>query len=83
MLRYTIPSNTTKVDKIKFPNEKNFDKPHKFEEMDLEVAKNKTFTVYPYTYSDRFKSDLESTVEEFKQKRLNNYNCEEVYTPQI
>ena len=78
-----IPSNTTKVDIIKFPNEKNFDKPHKFEEMDLEVAKNKTFTVYPYTYSERFKSDLESTVEEFKQKRLNNYNFEEVYTPQI
>ena len=43
--------------------------------MDLDEAKSKTFTVYPYTYEDRFKDDLEAVVEEIKQSRIasNNY----------
>lgn len=70
-----IPSNTTKVDKIKFPNEKTFDKPHMFEEMDLDVAKNKTFSVYPYTWEERFANDIYKSIDDMKKAR--NINVED------
>ncbi len=70
-----IPSNTTKVDKIKFPNEKTFDKPHMFEEMDLDVAKNKTFSVYTYTWEERFANDIYKSIDEMKKAR--NINVED------
>ena len=64
-----IPNAGKTLKRVKFPNESYFDA-HKYEEMDLDEAKNKTFTVYPYTYEDRFKDDLEAVVEEIKQSRI-------------
>ncbi|MBQ7241055.1 MAG: hypothetical protein IJS56_06430 [Bacilli bacterium] len=80
-----IPSNITKVDIIKFPNEKTFDKPHKFEEMDLDDAKNKTFSVYPYTWEERFSNDIHKSIDEMKKARningedSNNYYDNSLY----
>jgi hypothetical protein len=77
-----IPNPNSTLKRVEYPND-NFITAHKYVKMDLEEAKDKTFTVYPFTYDGEIKRNLDVAVEEIKQKRLNNYNCEEVYTPQI
>ena len=85
-----IPSSTTKVEKVNFRDE-TFLQYHMFEEMNLDDAKYKKFTVYPYTWEERFANDIHKSIEEMKKDRninvedSNNYDnnfYEEINIPQ-
>lgn len=66
-----IPSSSTKVEKVNFRDE-TFMQYHMFEEMDLDDAKYKKFTVYPYTWEERFENDIHKSIEKMKKVRNNN-----------
>ena len=53
--------------------------------MDLDDAKNKTFSVYPYTWEERFSNDIHKSIDEMKKARningedSNNYYDNSLY----
>ena len=72
-----IPNPKSTLKRVEYPND-NFITAHNYEKMDLDEAKDKTFTVYPFIYDGNIKRDLDVAVEEIRKTR--NYTNEEVYT---
>lgn len=66
-----IPSPYTKVERVNFRDE-TFMQYHMFEEMDLDDAKYKKFTVYPCTWEERFANDIHNSIEKMKKARNTN-----------
>ena len=71
-----IPNPKSTLKRVEYPND-NFLTAHNYVKMDLDEAKDKTFTVYPFTYDGEIKRDLDVAVEEIRKTR--NNTDEEVY----
>ncbi len=66
-----IPNPDSPVSKIQFESE-DYKITHTYEKMSEDEAKDKTFTVYPFTTYNNTKENLEMIIEEIKQSRIDN-----------
>lgn len=66
-----IPNPDSPVSRIQFKSE-DYKITHTYEKMTEEEAKDKTFTVYPFTTYEDTKENLEKVIEEIKQSRIDS-----------
>lgn len=66
-----IPNSNSPVSRIQFKSE-DYKITHTYEKMTEEEAKDKTFTVYPFTTHEDTKENLEKVIEEIKQSRIDS-----------
>ena len=64
-----IPNPNGTIKRIR-SKEDNYNTIHMYENMTEEEAKNKTFTVYPFTIYEETQSEVEKVVQEIKQSRI-------------
>ena len=64
-----IPNPNGTIQRIR-SKEDNYNTIHMYENMTEEEAKNKTFTVYPFTIYEETQSEVEKVVQEIKQSRI-------------
>ena len=64
-----IPNPNGTIKKIR-SKEDNYNTIHMYENMTEEEAKNKTFTVYPFTIYEETQSEVEKVVQEIKKSRI-------------
>lgn len=66
-----IPNPDSPVSRIQFKSE-DYKITHTYEKITEEEAKDKTFTVYPFTTHEDTKENLEKVIEEIKQSRIDS-----------
>lgn len=66
-----IPNSDSLVSRIQFKSE-DYKTIHTYEKMTEEEAKDKTFTVYPFTTLEDTKENIEKIIEEIKQSRIDS-----------
>jgi len=66
-----IPNSDSPVSRIQFKAE-DYKITHTYEKMTEEEAKDKTFTVYPFTIHDDTQADVFKVIQEIRQSRIDN-----------
>lgn len=66
-----IPNPNSPLSRIQFEKE-NYKITHTYEKMTEEEAKDKTFTVYPFTTHNDTKEEVEKIIQEIKKSRIDN-----------